>query len=61
MILTPDQQALMDCLDLRASPNGDQTPQQAENLAVASFAHACALEGLGRPSESAVREALRAN
>jgi hypothetical protein len=61
MSLTSDQQALFVLLDMRAKPSGDQTPEQARNLAVDSFVHACALEGLRRPSERAVREALRAD
>lgn len=48
MPLSPDHQALWDRMKMDAQPQaeGDQTAQQADDLAVATFQMGCALEGL---------------
>lgn len=46
-------------MDVPAIPSGDQTQEQADNVAVAAFEYACSLEGLSQPTEADLR-ALRA-
>lgn len=60
MTFTPDQQALWEKHGWVESPtpSGDQTPEQAANLAVAEFQYICEFEGVPAPSEKDVRAAM---
>jgi hypothetical protein len=55
MGLTTDQRAAWETMRVHeAAPTGDQTPEQARSLAVASFKHWCVFDGLGTPSDQAI-------
>jgi hypothetical protein len=56
--MTLDQTALVDAIGV--APSGDQSVEQAENLAIQGFLWLCELEGcLPLPSEGEARRALR--
>jgi hypothetical protein len=58
--LTPEQQAAFDRVPVgvRLRPSGDQTLEQARNLAIDTFIAACDFDGIGIPSEAAVEAAI---
>jgi hypothetical protein len=60
--LTPEQQKSFDRIpvDVRLQPSGEQTAEQARNLAIASFRQASQFDGIGVPSEVAVQNAIDA-
>jgi hypothetical protein len=60
--LTPEQQAAFEAapVSVRLPPSGDQSPEQARNLAVDSFRAVCELDGIGVPSDAAVEAAIDA-
>lgn len=60
--LTPEQQESFDRIpvDVRLQPSGDQTAEQARNLAIASFRQASQFDGISVPSEAAVQNAIDA-
>jgi hypothetical protein len=58
MAFSTEQQDLWTLMCRRIEPSGNQTQEQAENLAVASFRYGCSLEGIECPSEADIREAI---
>ena len=55
--MTPEQEQLWRELayDKPPTPSGEQTPEQAVNLAIRNFQQACQFEGLPVPSADDVR------